>query len=95
VGGVRGKKTPGRRGPALINFDLTAADGTIIASNKGSTNMKKRLVVKVAGWCWLLPLLGALLLSLSGCEKTITEPGEPEHGGLFLHHQGPSATTNP
>jgi hypothetical protein len=27
----------------------------------------------------------ALLAAFIGCEKTIREPGEPEHGGVFLH----------
>jgi len=57
--------------------------------------MKTRFVFKTVGWCLFLSLLGALLLNVLGCEKTITEPGEPEHGGVFLHHQGESATTNP
>jgi hypothetical protein len=30
-------------------------------------------------------LSGALIAAAIGCEKTVTEPGEPEHGGPFLH----------
>jgi hypothetical protein len=35
---------------------------------------------------WLLMLVSiALIAQIIGCEKTIREPGEPEHGGVFLH----------
>jgi len=39
-----------------------------------------------------LALLG-LLTAAIGCEKTVYEPGESEHGGIFLH--GTPATTAP
>lgn len=29
------------------------------------------------------------LLSVAGCEKTVREPGEPPHGGVFLHAENP------
>jgi hypothetical protein len=35
-------------------------------------------------WLQLLATIG-LLAGFIGCEKTIREPGEPEHGGVFLH----------
>jgi hypothetical protein len=35
---------------------------------------------------WLVILVSlTLIASIFGCEKTIQEPGEPEHGGVFLH----------
>jgi hypothetical protein len=33
----------------------------------------------------------ALVLAAIGCEKTVYEPGESEHGGVFLHGT-PSST---
>jgi hypothetical protein len=43
---------------------------------------------------WLLVLsVIALLAAAIGCEKTVREPGEPEHGGMFLY--GTPSTTSP
>jgi len=43
-------------------------------------------------WLIILTVI-ALITSAIGCEKTIYEPGEPEHGGMFLH--GTPAATAP
>jgi hypothetical protein len=44
--------------------------------------------------CWIYLLAGAgLVFAAIGCQKTITEPGEPEHGGVFLHSSVPAPTT--
>jgi hypothetical protein len=47
----------------------------------------------------LRPLLILLALALTlftfiGCTKTIYEPGEPEHGGVFLHGNPSNAPAN-
>jgi hypothetical protein len=35
---------------------------------------------------WILILVaGGLIFAALGCEHTVTEPGESEHGGVFLH----------
>ena len=35
---------------------------------------------------WLLALaLTGLVAAAIGCEKTVREPGESEHGGVFLY----------
>jgi len=58
--------------------------------------MKKSFSFKTAGWYLFLPILGALLFNIAGCEKTVNEPGEPVHGGVFLHApEAQQATTNP
>lgn len=41
----------------------------------------------------IIALLGILFAAI-GCEKTVYEPGEPEHGGVFLHGD-PSVSTRP
>jgi hypothetical protein len=39
-------------------------------------------------------LFSGFVFATVGCEKTITEPGEPEHGGVFLHaSEHPQPTT--
>jgi hypothetical protein len=44
---------------------------------------------------WLIILTAlALITAAIGCEKTVYEPGESEHGGVFLHGS-PPATTSP
>ena len=44
---------------------------------------------------WLCVLIALALVSAAiGCEKTVLEPGEPEHGGVFLHGT-PGASTAP
>jgi hypothetical protein len=40
-------------------------------------------------WTFILAVM--LLIAAAACEKTIREPGEPEHGGVFLH----GTPTNP
>jgi len=35
-------------------------------------------------WIFALVVAGFIVAAI-GCEKTITEPGETEHGGPFLH----------
>jgi hypothetical protein len=41
-----------------------------------------------------LVLIGGFIFAGIGCEKTITEPGEVEHGGVFLHaSEHPQPTT--
>ncbi|MGD0542403.1 MAG: hypothetical protein ABSB33_12890 [Tepidisphaeraceae bacterium] len=43
---------------------------------------------------WLLVLSVIALLSAAiSCERTVREPGEPEHGGTFLY--GTPSTTSP
>jgi sulfur-carrier protein len=43
---------------------------------------------------WLIAIaVAALFIAAVSCEKTIYEPGEPEHGGMFLH--GTPASTAP
>jgi hypothetical protein len=44
-------------------------------------------------WLILLTVI-ALITAAIGCEKTVYEPGESEHGGVFLHGT-PPATTSP
>jgi hypothetical protein len=42
----------------------------------------------------LLAFFGGLVFAAIGCEKTIREPGEEEHGGVFLHASpNPQPTT--
>jgi hypothetical protein len=44
---------------------------------------------------WLVALVAlSLAVAAIGCQKTILEPGEPEHGGVFLHGT-PPPSTNP
>jgi hypothetical protein len=31
-----------------------------------------------------------LAILVIGCQKTVREPGEPEHGGVFLHAAAPA-----
>jgi hypothetical protein len=35
-------------------------------------------------WISIMVSLG-LIIAAIGCDKSIHEPGEPEHGGVFLH----------
>jgi hypothetical protein len=42
------------------------------------------LLVTMRYWITILFSAG-LFVALVGCEHTVTEPGEPEHGGVFLH----------
>jgi hypothetical protein len=44
-------------------------------------------------WLIILTVI-ALFTAAIGCEKTVYEPGESEHGGIFLHGT-PPATTSP
>jgi hypothetical protein len=43
-------------------------------------------------WLLILSVIGLLAAAIS-CERTVYEPGEPEHGGIFLH--GTPSTTAP
>ena len=44
---------------------------------------------------WLFVLAALTLAALAiGCDHTVLEPGEPEHGGVFLHGT-PGPTTSP
>ncbi|MDP9173217.1 MAG: hypothetical protein M3O30_05040 [Planctomycetota bacterium] len=46
---------------------------------------------------WTFTLCAAAgLIGLSlGCERTIREPGETVHGGLFLHADAPAPAAEP
>ena len=43
-------------------------------------------------WISVLAVLG-LIVAAIGCEHTVREPGEPEHGGVFLHSSVEQPTT--
>jgi hypothetical protein len=44
---------------------------------------------------WMIMLIAiALIATAISCEKTVYEPGESEHGGVFLHGN-PAAATSP
>jgi hypothetical protein len=45
-------------------------------------------------WITFLTLT-ALAITFIGCEKTVREPGEIEHGGIFLHADKGSSTSQP
>ena len=40
-------------------------------------------------WIFILAVI-ALLTAVLSCESTIREPGEPEHGGMFLYGTPPT-----
>jgi hypothetical protein len=42
---------------------------------------------------WSICLVIFVLIAAAiGCDKTITEPGESEHGGIFLHGTPPTTS---
>ncbi|MGA2442043.1 MAG: hypothetical protein ABSH08_13900 [Tepidisphaeraceae bacterium] len=43
-------------------------------------------------WLFILAVIGLITAAIS-CEKTIYEPGESEHGGVFLNGTPPPATS--
>jgi hypothetical protein len=44
---------------------------------------------------WLFALTAlSLAIAAIGCQKTVLEPGESEHGGVFLHGT-PAPSTSP
>jgi hypothetical protein len=48
--------------------------------------------VQCGRWMGWLAVAG-LLAAAVACEHTVTEPGEVEHGGVFLHASARNATT--
>jgi hypothetical protein len=40
-------------------------------------------------WLFILAAIGLFAAAIS-CQKTVYEPGEPEHGGMFLHGTPPT-----
>jgi hypothetical protein len=42
-------------------------------------------------WLFILAVLGLFTAAIS-CQKTIYEPGESEHGGVFLNGTPPPTT---
>jgi len=48
--------------------------------------------IRITHWLAAAAIV-TLLLGAIGCEKTITEPGEPPHGGAFLYGSPSNAPT--
>jgi len=50
------------------------------------------MAAKLSRWTIYLAVTGLILAAL-GCEHSVCEPGEVEHGGVFLHASKDNAAT--